>query len=66
MTSGRSGWKKFLRFGNREGIAEGLRVGDEVERHIVDGDIVSFNRQPSLHIQGEIFADSQREVLTGF
>ena len=41
--------KKFLKFGNRNAIADGLAVGDIVERHIVDGDIVLFNRQPSLH-----------------
>ena len=29
--------------------AEYLRVGDIVERHLEDGDIVLFNRQPSLH-----------------
>ncbi|KZT20622.1 beta and beta-prime subunits of DNA dependent RNA-polymerase [Neolentinus lepideus HHB14362 ss-1] len=49
VTAGNSGFKKFLKFGNRGAIAEGLRVGDVVERHIVDGDIVLFNRQPSLH-----------------
>jgi DNA-directed RNA polymerase III subunit RPC1 len=26
-----------------------VQVGDVVERHINDGDIVLFNRQPSLH-----------------
>jgi DNA-directed RNA polymerase II subunit RPB1 len=26
-----------------------LKLGDTVERHLVDGDIVLFNRQPSLH-----------------
>jgi DNA-directed RNA polymerase III subunit RPC1 len=41
--------KKFLRFGNRNAIADGLAIGDIVERHIIDGDIVLFNRQPSLH-----------------
>ncbi|TFK64915.1 beta and beta-prime subunits of DNA dependent RNA-polymerase [Pluteus cervinus] len=41
--------KKFLRFGNRNAIADGLCVGDIVERHVIDGDIVLFNRQPSLH-----------------
>lgn len=41
--------KKFLKFGNRTAIADGLAVGDIVERHIMDGDIVLFNRQPSLH-----------------
>lgn len=29
--------------------ADRLRIGDIVERHIEDGDIVLFNRQPSLH-----------------
>ena len=29
--------------------AENLAIGDVVERHLVDGDIVLFNRQPSLH-----------------
>ncbi|KAG6885787.1 hypothetical protein C0993_009892 [Termitomyces sp. T159_Od127] len=41
--------KKFLKFGNRNAIAEGLAVGDVVERHVIDGDVVLFNRQPSLH-----------------
>jgi DNA-directed RNA polymerase II subunit RPB1 len=26
-----------------------LRLGDTVERHLIDGDVVLFNRQPSLH-----------------
>ncbi len=30
-------------------IAEGLKPGYLVERHLIDGDIVLFNRQPSLH-----------------
>lgn len=38
-----------LLFGDRKKIASKLRVGDVVERHISDGDIVLFNRQPSLH-----------------
>ncbi len=33
----------------RESIAEGLQPAFVVERHIKDGDIVLFNRQPSLH-----------------
>ena len=45
----RSGEKKFLRYGNRDAIAEHLQFGDVVERHLVDGDTVLFNRQPSLH-----------------
>lgn len=42
-------FKRFLRYGNRLKIASELRVGDIVERHLVDDDIVLFNRQPSLH-----------------
>ena len=33
----------------REKIAISLRIGDIVERHMEDGDVVLFNRQPSLH-----------------
>jgi len=49
VTSGSNGYKKYLKFGNRGSVADSLRVGDVVERHIVDSDIVLFNRQPSLH-----------------
>ncbi len=41
--------KKFLKYGNRAKIAQELRYGDIVERHMVDGDIVLFNRQVQLH-----------------
>ncbi|HEX55255.1 MAG: DNA-directed RNA polymerase subunit A' [Candidatus Altiarchaeales archaeon] len=34
---------------NKEEIAKNLQYGDIVERHIQDGDIAIFNRQPSLH-----------------
>ncbi|MCS7119825.1 MAG: DNA-directed RNA polymerase subunit A' [Nitrososphaerota archaeon] len=34
---------------DREKIAEALEPGYIVERHLRDGDIVIFNRQPSLH-----------------
>ena len=33
----------------RKEMAADLEIGDTVERHIEDGDIVLFNRQPSLH-----------------
>jgi DNA-directed RNA polymerase subunit A' len=33
----------------RDKIAEGIQTGFIVERHLKDGDIVIFNRQPSLH-----------------
>ena len=41
--------KKFLKYGNREKTANELRYGDIVERHLMDGDVCLFNRQPSLH-----------------
>jgi len=34
---------------NCEELAEKVQVGWEVSRHLIDGDIVIFNRQPSLH-----------------
>jgi DNA-directed RNA polymerase subunit A' len=34
---------------NAENLAEKLEIGFIVERHLIDGDIVLFNRQPSLH-----------------
>ena len=34
---------------DREKVAEALEPGFIVERHLQDGDIVIFNRQPSLH-----------------
>ncbi|KAI0196975.1 DNA-directed RNA polymerase III subunit RPC1 [Astrocystis sublimbata] len=42
-------FRTSLRFGDRETAAKELRIGDIVERHLEDGDIVLFNRQPSLH-----------------
>lgn len=33
----------------REQLCEDLKIGDIVERHMEDGDVVLFNRQPSLH-----------------
>ena len=41
--------KKFLKFANRDEVAKLLKPGDKVERHLKDGDVVLFNRQPSLH-----------------
>ena len=41
--------KKYLRFGDRKRAAKELKIGDIVERHLMDGDAVLFNRQPSLH-----------------
>lgn len=44
-----NGFKKYLKFGNRNQVANDLSIGDVVERHLNDGDVVLFNRQPSLH-----------------
>lgn len=41
--------RRNLRFGRRAEISRDLNIGDIVERHLEDGDIVLFNRQPSLH-----------------
>ncbi|ODV93801.1 hypothetical protein PACTADRAFT_51550 [Pachysolen tannophilus NRRL Y-2460] len=41
--------RRNLRYGDRMKLAKYLSIGDVVERHIEDGDIVLFNRQPSLH-----------------
>ncbi|KAL3091836.1 hypothetical protein niasHS_004661 [Heterodera schachtii] len=45
----KSGFKRLLRYGNREKMAMELKIGDTVERHLDDDDVVLFNRQPSLH-----------------
>lgn len=42
-------FKQWLKFGDRNRQAENLQPGDIVERHLEDGDVVLFNRQPSLH-----------------
>lgn len=44
-----NGSSTHLRFGDRTRIAAELRVGDVVERHLRNADVVLFNRQPSLH-----------------
>lgn len=43
------GDSQYLKYGDRNQVARKLRPGDVVERHVRDGDIVLFNRQPSLH-----------------
>ncbi|XP_026193034.1 DNA-directed RNA polymerase III subunit RPC1 [Cyclospora cayetanensis] len=43
------GAKCSLRYANRRLVAENLQIGDTVERHLHNGDVVLFNRQPSLH-----------------
>jgi DNA-directed RNA polymerase III subunit RPC1 len=41
--------KISLRFARKDRESKNLQIGDIVERHLEDGDIVLFNRQPSLH-----------------
>ena len=43
------GLRQYLKYGKLSLHAENLNIGDVVERHLEDGDIVLFNRQPSLH-----------------
>lgn len=46
-TNGNKIFMKYAR--DRRRLAAELKYGDIVERHLEDGDIVLFNRQPSLH-----------------
>ncbi|KAJ2723726.1 DNA-directed RNA polymerase III subunit C1 (rpo31) [Coemansia sp. Benny D115] len=46
---GSTGQKRILISAIRDNIANNLRLGDIVERHLSNGDVVLFNRQPSLH-----------------
>jgi DNA-directed RNA polymerase III subunit RPC1 len=41
--------RTYLKYGDLKTIAQKVRPGDIVDRHLQDGDIVLFNRQPSLH-----------------
>ena len=41
--------KQYLKYGRLSVHADNLKIGDVVDRHLIDGDIVLFNRQPSLH-----------------
>lgn len=40
-----------LFYGDRSIIANNLKIGDTVDRHMNNDDLVLFNRQPSLHKQ---------------
>ncbi len=57
------GIRKRISDVNREELLAALQVGDIIERQLVDGDIVLFNRQPTLH-RMSIMAHSVR-VLPG-
>ena len=41
--------KQYLKYGRLSLHSQNLKIGDIVERHLQDRDIVLFNRQPSLH-----------------
>ena len=41
--------KIYLGYTNRKKICDELNIGDIVERHLNNNDIILFNRQPSLH-----------------
>jgi len=43
------GKKKKITDETRDVLIENLELGSVVERHIMDGDVAVFNRQPSLH-----------------
>ena len=45
----KDGKRVFLRYSNRVEISRNLKYGTTVERHLIEGDKVLFNRQPSLH-----------------
>jgi DNA-directed RNA polymerase III subunit RPC1 len=38
-----------LQYADKVQVAAGLKVGDVIDRHMCDDDLVLFNRQPSLH-----------------
>ena len=57
------GYKKNLKYGNLDEHADHLSIGDVVERHLINGDVVLFNRQPSLHKQS-IMAHTAR-IMNG-
>lgn len=43
------GRKRRVLEDSKEEVAAELEIGSIVERHLIDGDLVLFNRQPSLH-----------------
>jgi DNA-directed RNA polymerase subunit A' len=49
IKTNKGGIRLYLKYADREWVANNLEIGDIVERHLDDGDIVLFNRQPSLH-----------------
>ena len=50
---------------DRKALADSLAAGFIVERHLMDGDIVLFNRQPSLHRMSVMAHTVTRASRTG-
>lgn len=46
---GENGSTLNIKYGNKTELAQKLRYGDVVHRHLMNDDYVLFNRQPSLH-----------------
>ena len=49
VKGGDASQEHFLKYGDWVRAARELRPGHLVQRHLIDGDIILFNRQPSLH-----------------
>tara|TARA_Y100000389_G_scaffold205137_1_gene263880 strand:- start:8093 stop:9586 length:1494 start_codon:yes stop_codon:yes gene_type:complete len=47
--AGENGSTMNIKYGNHSELANNLKYGDIVHRHLMNGDYVLFNRQPSLH-----------------
>ena len=45
----KGGGEIMLKYADRSSVARCLDVGDRVHVHLTDGDVVLFNRQPTLH-----------------
>lgn len=54
----------YRRIDLRPGKTPNIKFGDIVERHLVDGDLVLFNRQPTLHKYSTM--THRVKVLTGY
>ncbi|KAG7257106.1 hypothetical protein CRUP_002887 [Coryphaenoides rupestris] len=55
--------KRFLKYGNRDKMAQELRLGDVVERHMIDGDITKANLVTPRN--GEPLIAAIQDFLTG-
>ena len=46
---GNKNYLENMSYYEKKELCNQLKIGDIVERHIIDEDVVLFNRQPSLH-----------------